>query len=95
MDWQQKVKACKAIGDIEIKMQDIGDWYINHSGVDRREGNFLCSGVVTNAKTPEEAINQHWEWLLDPVYYIVVNNYKGRHAFRWNGFMWEEVEEDK
>ena len=95
MDWQQKLEACQAMGDISLKMRKPGDWYVNHSGVERREGSCLSSGCVTGAKTPEDAVNQHWLWLTCPGYYLVQNAFSNRRAFRWNGFMWKEIEEKK
>jgi hypothetical protein len=77
-------------------MRKIGDWYVNHVGVERREGSLLSSGCVSGAGTPEEAVEQHWTWLTDPKYYLILGAYlEQRQAVRWNGFMWKEVEEEK
>ena len=63
-------------------------------GVERKEGGCLSSGC-DNGKTPEEAVNQRWKWVTDPRYYIVTEaGGSKRHAVKWNGFMWETVEED-
>ena len=96
MDWQQKFKAIRSLNpfDTSLMMRDRGDWYLHH-GVERKEGGGL-SGGLTSGETPEEAITQAWDWFTDPKYYIVVNAYRNnRRAVKWNGFMWEDITEEK
>jgi len=95
MDWQQKFEACQALGDISLRMRKVGDWYVNHQNIERRESSCLSGGCVIGAKTPEEAVEKHWLWLICPSYYIVKNAFTDRRAFRWNGFMWTEIEEER
>jgi hypothetical protein len=96
MDWQQKFKAIKALSlDVSLKMRDAGDWYVSAYGINRREGIMLCGGL-TSSDSPEGAVNQYWDWMTDPPsseYYIVRSDYRGRRAFRWARFMWQDVEE--
>jgi len=95
MTWEQKFQAARALApfDTSIMMRDRGDWYISHRGIERKEGGCL-SGGLTSGKTPEEAVNQYWEWLTDPKFYIVLRaGSPDRQAVSWNGFMWSAVQE--
>jgi hypothetical protein len=98
MDWQQKALAMMALVgwyNFSIKLRSNQSWYIQHTGVERKEDARL-SGGVQSGKTPEEAVNQCWEWMTDPAYYMVIGaGSENRKAKRWNGFMWEDVVEEK
>ena len=98
MDWTQKFKAIKALSlEVSLKMRDAGDWYVSTYGINRKEGSMLCGGLVS-AATPEIAVNQYWDWLTNfpkSEYYIVRSDYRGRRAVKWNGFVWEDVIEEK
>lgn len=97
MTWEQKFQACNALRGgilVTLQMRAPGDWYVGNQHAERKEGGVLSGGCVTGAKTPEEAVNQHWDWLTDPKYYLVIGAYGSeRKAVRWNGFMWESVNE--
>lgn len=97
MNWQQKALAlraiCAPVNGFALHMRDIGDWYVHLSYVDRKEGGCLSSGLQRGI-TPEDAINQCWDWATDPKFYLVIGEHKaGRHSVKWNGFMWQDVEE--
>lgn len=78
-----------------LKIRDNGTWYVQHSGVERKEGSCL-SGSLQNGDTPEEAIEQCWKWATNPDYYLVKDAYKPeRRAVKWNGFMWEDTQENQ
>jgi len=94
MNYEQLAVAMKAIGELSIKLRAPGDWYVNHRGVERREVGCLSSGCVSG-KTPEDAIAQHWVWLTDPKFYLLISPGGNREAVRWNGFMWERVDEER
>src|ERR1700761_3519605 len=97
MDWQQKAFAIQSLANwqnFSIKMRGIDNWYVA-SSLDRKEGSCLSRGL-TNGKTPEEAVNQYWDWATDPKFYLVINCYTDkRRAVKWNGFMWQDISEDQ
>jgi len=90
MTWQEKVQACQVLGEFSLKMRKPDDWYVNHTGVGRSEGCIVSGGCVTGAKTPEEAVHQHWAWLtqLKDDQYIVTSRGQARGTYRWVGYMW-------
>lgn len=98
MDWEQKLQALNAVAECHLIMRKPGDWYVSQS-VDVKNGSVL-EGRYGNGSTPEEAVNEHWQELteLDRGQYIVGRTYLDgevtkRMAVRWNGFMWDHVEE--
>jgi len=95
MDWQQKAQALAALADpmsFSLCLREDGSWYVR-LGVERKEGGCLSSGCQ-NGKTPEEAIEQCWEWAIDPQFYLIKNACSdNRKAYKWTGFMWKEIEE--
>ncbi len=96
MTWEDRIQAMQSLGELTLRMRKPGDWYVNHSGVERAEGCLLCGGCVTGAKTPQEATEQHWKWLteLKGDQYIVTNAMNDRRmAYRWTGYMWKRWEE--
>ena len=98
MDWKQKAQALLAITgtfNFSLQLREDGSWYVHHGGLERKEGNCLSSGCQ-NGSTPEEAIDQYWEWAIDPRYYLVKNACSlERKAYKWAEFMWKEIEEKK
>jgi hypothetical protein len=96
MTYEQKFAALGALWFAPaLHMQKPGDWYVLWTGVERREGGCLSSGCVSEA-TPELAVEAKWEWATDPRYYLVINAMRdNRRAVKWNGFMWEDVDEHK
>ena len=98
MTWEQKAVALQAAvfpGLISLRFRKEGDWYVNKAGLERKEGGCLSSGYESG-KTPQDAVEQAWEWAIAPDYYLV--KYVAgstRRAVKWNGFMWEDVVEDK
>ena len=95
MSYEQMMQALKAICvNVGVHMRRPGDWYVVMPGVQRKEGGCLFSGC-DSAKDPEAAIRSRWIWAIDPAHYLVINAYHGtRRAVKWNGFMWEEVQEE-
>jgi hypothetical protein len=74
-------------------MRKSGDWYVNHQ-VDVKNGSVL-EGRHGNGRSPIDAIHDHWRQLteLKPHEYLVLSAMNNRYAVRWNGFMWEQVQE--
>ena len=97
MTWEEKLAACAAIGhEIGLRMRKPGDWYVEHRGVEVKEGPMLASRYG-NGETPQLAVEDHWQQLtvLAPREYVVLDAGSGerRRAVRWNGFMWMDVKE--
>jgi hypothetical protein len=98
MDWKQKAQALKALSgmfNFTLNLRDDGSWYVLLKGVERKEGGCLTGGCQ-NGSTPQEAIDQCWDWATDPQFCLVKNACSPeRKAYKWAGFMWKEVEEKK
>lgn len=97
MNWQQKALAIRSLTGafgFSLNLRGEGDWYVSASRVSRKEGGCLSSDF-TSGKTPDEAVEQWWDWATDPKYYLVTTSKEGqRRAVKWNGFMWEDVNEE-
>lgn len=98
MDWQQKAAALEALAPISIKFRRPGNWYVDQQ-VEVKDGGIL-RGEYGNGCDPEEAINDHWDKLTtiqSPLYLVARSFFNGnvetRMAARWNGFMWETINE--
>jgi len=94
MTYEQKFAALAAISPHPaLHMRKPGDWYVLMPGVERKEGVCLSNGCVSQP-TPELAVEEKWNWATDPNYYLVINAMReNRRAVKWNGFMWEDVDE--
>lgn len=103
MTWEQKFAAMKALErglQITLNMRAPGDWYVGGLPSRKKPRSYTLESYVvgtiggTPGKTPEEAVNLTWEMCIDPKYYLVlIGGGKERIAIRWNGFMWEPVDE--
>ena len=72
-----------------------GDFYCSLRGIEIKEGSILC-GVGASGTSFDEAVETCWKRLTDlkPGAYIVRNaSGDKRRAFKWNGFMWDDVYE--
>lgn len=95
-NWQQKALAIKSLTGVfgfHLAMRGVGDWYVHHAGVSRKEGGCLVGGLQ-NGADPEDAVSQCWEWMTDPKFYLVKNENGKRRTVKWNGFMWQDVDEE-
>lgn len=95
MTWEQQLEACKAIGDVSLRMRKPGNWYVEHRGVNVKTGPVL-EGRYGNGVGPMEAVLDHWSKLtaLLTTEYIVLSPVgPNRRAVIWNGFMWQDVDE--
>jgi hypothetical protein len=90
MNWEQKFAALNALKECSLKMRGPGDWYVSQSA-ELKEGGMLRS-AFGNGKTPEDAVLNHWNELVNPATSlkpIVIAAYTGeRREVFWNGFMW-------
>ena len=98
MDWQQKALALQLLvgwQNFSIKMRCVKNWYVRIKGLQRKEKSMLSSGW-SQGITPQDAVEQYWEWATGSGHYLVLNSYAAdRRAVKWNGFMWEDVTEEK
>jgi|ERR1700743_251330 len=100
MDWETKLAALNALSECELKMRKPGDWYVSQS-IEIKDKSVLKS-VCGNGVTPAKAVEDHWTQATEPASheYVIARHYwEGevykRDAVRWNGFMWDRVEEPK
>ncbi len=94
MTWEQKLQAAQALSECSLKMREPGNWYVSQSGVERKEGGCLSSAGGCNGASPEVAVEEFWNWLIDHKYTIILGAYTDtRRAVKWNGFMWKDVRE--
>ena len=98
MNWQEKLHALNAIADVSLRMRKPGDWYVDQS-VEIGGMNCLLLGDYGNGVSPEEAVQAHWQRLvvdLKPKEYLVIHaGTEYRKHFRWNDFMWKELQVEK
>jgi len=101
-DYEKIMEALNALSgsagclDVAVRMRKPGDWYVDQN-VEVKDMDCL-EGRYGNGETPYGAILDHWNKLtnLAPHEYLVVNAMRSnRKAYRWNGFMWAEVDEKK
>jgi hypothetical protein len=95
LNYEQKLQALQALGEVTIHMREPGDWYAYLPGAELG-GNGMLLGTSGNGATPQVAINDYWEQMTNikpPYKYIVLaayNDAKRKHVV-WNGFMWKEL----
>lgn len=88
MTWEEKLAALNSLSQCSLRMRKPGDWYVSWHA---ETGGTMVSCDFGNGRTPEEAVNAHWDL-------YVTNLPSDRHiraknrCYRWVGFMWEEVE---
>lgn len=98
MTWEEKFSACQALCDHSLRMRKPGDWYVSQVGAEISNGSVLIGGCVIGASTPQEAVEQHWEWLTRPKpdEWLVLDAHRPtRQALAWNGFMWARITEPR
>ena len=88
MTWEQKLAALKALAPTHLAMRKPGNWYVDTTV--RISGADLSFGSYGNGKTPEEAVNAHWNIYtnIPSDRFVIVRGKK----FRWNGFMWAKYD---
>lgn len=99
LTFKQKAQALDALceGELSLHLDCHGNWYTGLGHVEIKDGSCLQSTTGDHASTPQEALENTWKLVtnLPNKQYLVRNAYdkKKRRAFRWNGFMWAEVQE--
>lgn len=94
MTTDEKFAAINALADANLCMRKPGDWYVSQS-VEIKDGGMLI-GEYGNGSTPEDAIEDHWKILTGishPKHLIANAGTERRKAARWNGFMWDHIQE--
>jgi hypothetical protein len=96
MTWEQKLAALDALaGQGTIAMRKPGDWLCSHRLSIKDQ--CILKGGCGNGATPQDAIEDQWSRLTEKLArheLIVIDEMKAsRRAFRWNGFMWREIDE--
>lgn len=94
MTWEEKLMVLRALGDASLKIRKPGDWYVSQSVSVKRGG--VLVGEYGNGTSPEAAVKDHWDKLAENMTgeYLVCNEHRDqRDAFKWNGFMWDRVDE--
>lgn len=95
MTWEEKLMALRALGDASLKMRKPGEWYVSQDNVSVTRSGVL-RGLCGNGSTPIVAVENHWRHLVESIgtdYIVCRATQRTREAFRWNGFMWERVDE--
>jgi len=98
MTWEEKFAALGALAggwDCALHMRHPGNWYVHLRSVDIG-GHGLLGAVVGNGDSPATAVEDCWTTAttLPQDQYIVIHAMRDRRrAVRWNGFMWETVNE--
>lgn len=95
MHWEYKLQALNAIADCHLIMRKPGDWYVSAEMSIKKDGGCTLVGEFGNGNSPQSAVDQHWDKYseLDSDHFVVAKKYGKRVAVRWNGFMWDHVEE--
>lgn len=95
LTWEQKLEAMNTLAECRILMRKPKDWYIIQPGVEIKHNGMLGS-VRGDGIGPFEAVTNKWNamTILEPGEYIVIHAMReDRQAFKWNGFMWERINE--
>lgn len=99
MHWEYKLKALNALSECSLKMRGPGDWYVSQN-VDIKDSSIMRS-ICGNGLDPAGAVDDHWKQATEELQsheYLVAKQYwdgevSKRTAVRWNGFMWDHVQE--
>jgi len=102
MNTNQKFQALNALvssvdEEASLGMDVNGDWYVHLPGLEIKHGAIL-SGVGCHYDDAYSAIEHTWNRLTDGLKkgeYLLLRamDEKKRHAYKWNGFMWETLDE--
>jgi hypothetical protein len=97
---QQKALALDALcgKELSICLDCKGQWFVSMPHVEVKCGSTLHSSTGEHCTTPEAAIEASFDFLttLPDDKYIVFKAYgkEARRAYKWNGFMWNEIKEN-
>lgn len=90
------LKALESLGPVKLEWSSLTEkWYLTVSGLEIKDGPFL-RGICEHRLGRGAAIYAFWNKVTDlpKDQYLVIDAYQTtRRAYRWNGFMWEHVNE--
>ncbi len=96
LTWEQKFAAIQGLGPSAcLRMRGDGSWYVADDHIEIKRGATLTSACQAGS-SPEKAVNECWQQLTDlkaGEYLVICAMTSARRAFKWNGFMWEDVKE--
>jgi hypothetical protein len=91
----QKACAMNALASISIQMDMAHGWFVKQSVEQKRKSDSsILEGICGRGETPDEALADHWDHLIDlPIgAFLVINAYDDRRRHvRWNGYMWADL----
>jgi hypothetical protein len=95
MTWEQKLEAVEAlcgVTTVSLQMRKPGDWYVSAGMSIYNDG--ISTGCYGSGKTPEEAVNDHWNiYAVNlPAGCSIILKYATAKHYRWNGYMWRETQ---
>lgn len=98
MTWEQKLQALNALTPTCVKMRAPGNWYVSAYARElQAHDSCILRGEYGNGHSPEEAVENDWKLIAHcspkDVVLVHATDPKKRRAFRWNGFMWQDVAE--
>lgn len=91
MTWEEKLSALQCVAETALRMRKPGDWYVSmRAGIG---GGGMIRGEFGNGKTPEEAVNAHWDAYVThlPSDRYVVTGPEDNTRVRWAGYMWRDA----
>jgi len=94
MTWEEKLAACKSLGDCALRMRKPGDWYVSWNVETVEQGHpGMLAGRYGNGASPQLAVEDHWAKITasDVVALVTDATRSTRREVRWNGFMWWDV----
>lgn len=98
LTWEQKLVALNVLAKCTLEMRKPGDWWV-YQQVEKKVGTVL-EAIFGEGIGPEEAVEWHWKQMTQDVKegeYLVTYGMdrEKRKAHKWNGFMWEPVDEKR
>lgn len=95
MTWEQKLHALNALsgntGGCSLHMLAPGVWYFHMPEINRRERGGTGGGFRGYSPSPEQAVEDSWQWAVDEKYALQKGFDSAAKFYEWNGFMWAEI----
>jgi len=94
LTWEEKLVALNALAmGHALAMRKPGDWYVIKPSYEVSRKGMLIS-EYGNGSSPMSAVDDHFAKIAESRATIIMQSFSSpRRAFRWNGFMWESVQE--
>jgi hypothetical protein len=98
VNWEEKLEAFKQlVGDFNVylKMRSPGNWYV-HTAYLEIGGDGLLASPTGTGRTPEVAADNHWRTYVTDLsldrYLVLSVPGRDRKHYRWQGYMWRELD---